>query len=62
MQMNLLFTRKSFEEIKTSSFILILPSAYLSIGKIIDIILQNNYTISKIKMNKLTQNESEKFL
>ncbi len=56
------FTRNAFEENKTSSFALILPSAYLSIGKIIDIILQNNFTISKMKMNKLTQNEAEKFL
>ena len=47
---------------KTSSFVLILPSAYLSIGKIIDIILQNNFTISKMKMNKLTTSEAEKFL
>ena len=56
------FTRRAFEELKTSSFALILPSAYLSIGKIIDIILQNGFTISKMKMNKLTTSEAEKLV
>jgi nucleoside-diphosphate kinase len=56
------YTKKCYEEMKTSSFVLILPSAYLSIGKIIDIILQNNFTISKMKMNKLTTSEAEKFI
>jgi len=51
------FTKKALEEIRTSSFVLILPPAYMSIGKIIDIIQNNGFAISKLKMNKLSTKE-----
>ena len=56
------FTKKALEEIRTSSFALILPPAYMSIGKIIDIIQNNGFQISKLKMNKLSTKEVVTFL
>ena len=56
------FTKKALEEIRTSSFALILPPAYMSFGKIIDIIQNNGFQISKLKMNKLSTKEVVTFL
>ena len=56
------FTEKTFEEIRSSTFALILPGAYMSIGKIIDIVNASGFSISKLKMNKLGQAEAEEFL
>ena len=56
------FTKKSFENVRTSVFALILPSAYMLIGKIIDIIQRNGFLINKLKMNKLSSKESFNFL
>ena len=56
------FTRKSLEDIRTSVFVMILPSAYMLIGKIIDIIQKNGFIINKLKMNKLSSKEATNFL
>ena len=56
------FTKKALEDIRTSSFALILPPAYMSIGKIIDIIQSNGFSISKLKMNKLSTKEVTTYL
>ena len=56
------FTKKALEEIRTSSFAMILPPAYMSIGKIIDIIQCNGFAISKLKMNKLSNTEINNYL
>ena len=56
------FTRKALEEVRTSSFAMILPPAYMSIGKIIDIIQCSGFAISKLKMNKLSTNEINNYL
>lgn len=55
------FTRKQFEELRSSTFALILPSAYMGIGKIIDFINANGFQISKVKMNKLSLEEAKHF-
>ena len=56
------FTKKSLEDIRTSVFVMILPSAYMLIGKIIDIIQCNGFIINKMKMNKLSNKEASNFL
>ena len=56
------FTRKTFEELRSSTFALILPPAYMAIGKIIDLIYQNGFQITKMKMNKLNDNEAKEYL
>ena len=56
------FTKKALENIRTSVFALILPSAYMLIGKIIDIIQRNGFLINKLKMNKLSSKEASNFL
>ena len=56
------FTKKSFENVRTSVFALILPSAYMLIGKIIDLIQRNGFLINKLKMNKFSNKECLNFL
>ena len=56
------FTKKSLENIRTSTFALILPSAYMLIGKIIDTIQKNGFIINKLKMNKLSNKEASNLL
>ena len=56
------FTKKTLENVRTSVFALILPSAYMIIGKIIDIIQRNGFLINKLKMNKLSSKEASNFL
>ena len=56
------FTKKALEEIRTSTFAMILPPAYMSIGKIIDIIQCSGFAISKLKMNKLSNSEINNYL
>ena len=56
------FTKKSLENIRTSVFAMILPSAYMEIGKIIDIIQTNGFIINKLKMNKLSNKEASNFI
>jgi len=50
-----LFTRQKFEAASERTFAMIKPDCYTSTGKIIDCILQNGFTISKLKMSKFTQ-------
>ena len=47
---------------RTSTFAMILPPAYMSIGSIIDIIQTNGFAISKLKMNKLSTKEVTNYL
>ena len=56
------FTKKSLENVRTSVFALILPSAYMLIGKIIDIVQCNGFLINKLKMNKLSNKEASNYL
>ena len=56
------FTKKSLENIRTSVFALILPSAYMLIGNIIDIIQKNGFIINKLKMNKLSNKEASNLI
>ena len=56
------FTKKALEEMRTSTFAMILPPAYMSIGKIIDIVQSNGFAISKLKMNKLSTKEVINYL
>ena len=56
------YTKKTLENVRTSVFALILPSAYMIIGKIIDIIQTNGFIINKLKMNKLSNKEASNYL
>lgn len=56
------YTEKTFEEIRSSTFAMILPSAYMNIGKIIDIINAKGFSIVKMKMNKLSPGEATELL
>lgn len=56
------FTKKALEEYRSSTFAMILPPAYMSMGKIIDIIENNGFIINKLKMNKLSSKEISNFL
>ena len=56
------FTKKALEEMRASTFAMILPPAYMSIGKIIDIVQSNGFAISKLKMNKLSTKEVLNYL
>ena len=44
------YTKNYFEEIRSNSFGLIKPDAYLNIGKIIDCIYQNGFNITRLKL------------
>ena len=48
------YTKNYFEEIRSNSFGLIKPDAYLNIGKIIDCIYQNGFNITKLKLCKMS--------
>jgi nucleoside-diphosphate kinase len=55
------YTKNYFEEIRSNSFGLIKPDAYLNIGKIIDCIYQNGFNISKLKLCKLSTDDAAIF-
>jgi nucleoside-diphosphate kinase len=56
------FTRKTFEENKSSTYAMIKPDAYMNIGKIIDSILnEGKFTISKLKMLKFRFEDASEF-
>jgi len=55
------FTKNYFEEIRSNTFGLIKPDAYLNIGKIIDCIYQNGFSISKLKLCKLSPDDAAIF-
>ena len=52
------YTKNYFEEIRSNSFGLIKPDAYLNIGKIIDCIYQNGFSISKLKLCKMSLDDA----
>ena len=55
------YTKNYFEEIRSNTFGLIKPDAYLNIGKIIDCIYQNGFSISKLKLCKLSTDDAAIF-
>jgi len=55
------FTKNYFEEMRSNTFGLIKPDAYLNIGKIIDCIYQNGFSISKLKLCKLSPDDAAIF-
>lgn len=56
------FTKKTFEENRSSTYAMIKPDAYMNIGKIIDLILnEGKFTISKLKMVKFRQEDAQEF-
>lgn len=56
------FTRSVFAKAKESTFALIKPDAYVHTGKIIDLILQAGFVISRLKMGKFTAATTARFL
>ena len=48
------YTKNYFEDIRSNSFALIKPEGYLNIGKIIDIIYQCEFNISRLKLCKMS--------
>ena len=56
------FTRKRFQETRSSTYGMIKPDAYMSIGKILDMIYnKGGFTISKLKMTRFTQEDAAEF-
>jgi len=55
------YTKNYFEEIRSNTFGLIKPDAYLNIGKIIDCIYQNGFSISKLKLCKMSVEDASIF-
>jgi nucleoside-diphosphate kinase len=55
------YTKNYFEEIRSNTFGLIKPDAYLNIGKIIDFIYQNGFNISRLKLCKLSLEDASLF-
>ena len=55
------YTKKYFEEIRSNTFALIKPEGYLSIGKIIDMIYQCDFSISRLKLCKMSPADASLF-
>lgn len=55
------YTRNKFEMQKGKTFAMIKPDSYMNIGKIINLVEEQGFTISNIKMAKLTPQDAEKF-
>ena len=55
------YTKNYFEEIRSNSFGLIKPDAYLNIGKIIDCIYQNGFIITRLKLCKMSIDDASLF-
>ena len=55
------YTKNYFEEIRSNTFGLIKPDAYLNIGKIIDCIYQNGFSISRLKLCKMSVEDASIF-
>jgi len=55
------FTQGVFETSRKTTYGMIKPDAYLSIGKIIDMIYSNGFSLSKIKMIKFTKENAQEF-
>jgi len=55
------YTRKHFEVMRSSTCALIKPDAYIHIGKILDMIMHNNFSISRMRMFKWTPKQAQGF-
>ena len=55
------FTKNYFEEMRSNTFGLIKPDAYLNIGKIIDMIYQYDFNISRLKLCKMSKDDAALF-
>ena len=55
------YTQKYFDDTRTSTYGMIKPDSYLNIGKIIDMIYAGGFTISKLKMTKLSVDDASEF-
>lgn len=55
------FTRKHCESLRSSTYAMIKPDAYTNIGKILDVIIRNGFTISRMKMFKWTLEQAQGF-
>ncbi len=55
------YTKRLFEELRSSTYRMIKPDAYLNIRKIIDYIYQSEFTIYKLKMTRLRYEDAAKF-
>ena len=55
------YTKNYFEEIRSNTFALIKPDAYLNTGKIIDMIYQCDYSISRLKLCKMSNEDASIF-
>lgn len=55
------YTRKHFEVMRSRTYAMIKPDAYIHIGKILDIIVRNGFAISRLKMFKWTPEQAEGF-
>lgn len=56
------FTRNHFAQNKETTFGLIKPDVYVHTGKIIDMIYQNGFTISRLRMGKFGPSTTQRFL
>ena len=52
------YTKNFFEEIRSNTFALIKPDGYLNIGKIIDTIYQCDFSISRLKLCKMSPEDA----
>ena len=56
------FTRKTLEETRSTTYGMIKPDCYMSIGKIVDMVYnQGGFSISKLKMAKLRNEDAAEF-
>ena len=55
------FTRDVFEVARKTTYGMIKPDSYLNIGKIIDMVYQNGFSLSKLKMVKLSRETVQEF-
>jgi len=56
------FTKKKFQDTRSSTYGMIKPDAYMNIGKIIDMIYNvGGFTISKLKMTRFIQDDASEF-
>lgn len=56
------FTRKALEETRSSTYGMIKPDAYMNIGKIIDMVInEGGFSITKLKMAKMRYEDAAEF-
>ena len=54
-----LFTKKKFEANRGRTFIMFKPDVYTQFGKLLDIVFQQGYTVSRMRMIKLGTYEAQ---